>query len=1124
MDDDGGASDIVYALFRNGSTIATASAATLDADLAFTGAVSTWTIPAGFNTSNVVDAVIDSDGGGDAAIFFRNLSYVVAAGVQAPPFSFTTIMGYTLPTGFSSSDAVGVDVDRTAGPPDIAMLFKNGSYAFDGSQADFTTDIAFAGVSAAAYQSNINLTVNSTINLSVRLSNNTVAWTPWRDYSSKYGDTQLIDNVWRYVQYRTYFFSPDMYKTPRLENVSINYTESNAPRADFVLPTPANSSFIKDDYAFVNVSIIDEHSTDNWVLEFDGLNTSMLIQRDGRNATCYLNKTSVAEGAHYFRAYVNDTFGNMNISLIRNITVDLTAPTITFVSQTPSIVHNHNNVTLIVSITDNYFLNNTFVETNASNQFTNDTLNPPVGSNFNITIVSQNLSSREFVYYRFYANDTAGNMYITGWFNFSVVPAIANVSLVNPLYETNRYVNETLFINATLTAINGTIRNCLVNISNQTGLVVIGDTNRTIGSLTNGTTSQVVGWELNGTLAGFYTVNITSNCSEGDPSLVISPLIEIISQLTNFSDTLYIEKRSIDGSSYFHSTTDTAVHWWLNISTYEEFITLDSARPGSSWFTAKWFILVNNSIQLDFSNFTWDQQRAGINNETNSTFLQFTGRALGSTLKVNITKVLYPHSNADNISFTVENIGTTNFSDIKLKLVMGKFNIHNDSHTDTLLLTNATTQTENYTMDSSTSLQYNLTRFNGTKVFFKDNDGLTQGQLYFDMNMSANGVKTALHNFTFQAGGTPFSVNLTFSLGDLNVSTIKSLDPGAGLLAPGSIRRTGAITTMNASENGTTYTDVTIPLTDNNFGTRDYIEARTGDTAIVLNIVNNTEMSSFDQVFLRVRMDSTEESPYPTFVFAYNPNNVTVMQTPYNNRTFVTWDANTWVSINITEVAHLQDNFGYIRVRLDPNASTIGNNKRLYFDEIQFNVTDMTPPRITLVSPVEDYNTTSDTILFNFTVSDKVDMNITCNVTLDGIVNQSLLNITNGTSFNFTKVNLSAGQHYWNVTCWDEYSNINTSLTRNFTIVRGPQAISINLTADNDTIDLMWEALGYVDFYNIHIIDQFTDEYSATPNRTTYDANYTDRNAANRTTRFYRVYGVKGSANHTTNKTVGKYE
>ncbi|MEK6946577.1 MAG: hypothetical protein AABX32_03130, partial [Nanoarchaeota archaeon] len=80
VNDDG--NDMVVALLKNGSAIRTADMGvnTLGQDLPFT-VVSTYTIPAGFNSSDIIGFAIDTSangGAGQSAVFFKNRSYVMA--------------------------------------------------------------------------------------------------------------------------------------------------------------------------------------------------------------------------------------------------------------------------------------------------------------------------------------------------------------------------------------------------------------------------------------------------------------------------------------------------------------------------------------------------------------------------------------------------------------------------------------------------------------------------------------------------------------------------------------------------------------------------------------------------------------------------------------------------------------------------------------------------------------------------------------------------------------------------------------------------------------------------------------------------------------------------------------
>ncbi|OGJ21311.1 hypothetical protein A3K73_05660 [Candidatus Pacearchaeota archaeon RBG_13_36_9] len=81
------------------------------------------------------------------------------------------------------------------------------------------------------------------------------------------------------------------------------------------------------------------------------------------------------------------------------------------------------------------------------------------------------------------------------------------------------------------------------------------------------------------------------------------------------------------------------------------------------------------------------------------------------------------------------------------------------------------------------------------------------------------------------------------------------------------------------------------------------------------------------------------------------------------------------------------------------------------------------------------------TVSFNFTATDNMVLNITCNLTVDGSVVDANFNVTNGTMVNRTRTGIGIGDHLWNVTCWDRAGNINKSETRNFTITDLPPTV-----------------------------------------------------------------------------------
>ncbi|RMD67600.1 hypothetical protein D6817_01130, partial [Candidatus Pacearchaeota archaeon] len=98
---------------------------------------------------------------------------------------------------------------------------------------------------------------------------------------------------------------------------------------------------------------------------------------------------------------------------------------------------------------------------------------------------------------------------------------------------------------------------------------------------------------------------------------------------------------------------------------------------------------------------------------------------------------------------------------------------------------------------------------------------------------------------------------------------------------------------------------------------------------------------------------------------------------------------------------------------------------------------DRTPPAISLSAPsngsIIDFN--QGFVRFNWTATDALDTNLTCNLTIDSVVNQSFINVTSGVEHSVAVNNFAVGLHLWNVTCWDSVvNNTNISETWQFNV------------------------------------------------------------------------------------------
>ena len=116
------------------------------------------------------------------------------------------------------------------------------------------------------------------------------------------------------------------------------------------------------------------------------------------------------------------------------------------------------------------------------------------------------------------------------------------------------------------------------------------------------------------------------------------------------------------------------------------------------------------------------------------------------------------------------------------------------------------------------------------------------------------------------------------------------------------------------------------------------------------------------------------------------------------------------------------------------NVSVIANDTAGNYQsaESYFYVNDLLAPSINLTTPENNSNFSSSTVSFKWIVSDNYNTNLTCNLSLDGIVNASNILSFNGVEKSYSISGINDGTHDWNISCWDESENINTSEERIF--------------------------------------------------------------------------------------------
>jgi hypothetical protein len=229
----------------------------------------------------------------------------------------------------------------------------------------------------------------------------------------------------------------------------------------------------------------------------------------------------------------------------------------------------------------------------------------------------------------------------------------------------------------------------------------------------------------------------------------------------------------------------------------------------------------------------------------------------------------------------------------------------------------------------------------------------------------------------------------------------------------------------------------------------------------------------------------------PTYEFTIDTAEPTiVLNAPWNR----TWSSDTDVVMNYTvtginlDTCILYGNFSGLFSENETNSSPISGiphswnislDQGSYHWNVMCNKTngveywanvnytfhvDNVVPAIILNYPENGNYSGTDDVVFNWTVTDNLAETIDCNFTLDGERNASMSDITNGEAYNLTVKSLSGGIHYWNVTCWDQANNTNTSKTYNFTVDTEVPHITLNFPPDNmtsniSTVNFNWTAI-----------------------------------------------------------------
>jgi hypothetical protein len=271
-------------------------------------------------------------------------------------------------------------------------------------------------------------------------------------------------------------------------------------------------------------------------------------------------------------------------------------------------------------------------------------------------------------------------------------------------------------------------------------------------------------------------------------------------------------------------------------------------------------------------------------------------------------------------------------------------------------------------------------------------------------------------------------------------------DIGIGLKNSTLYGNFSGIWTANESKTitgGTNSTNFTITLTEGTYIWNCYACDQYGNCGF--NNTNNT--LTLDTTEPTIRIDGPINNTWQqsqSVTFQYTPVDKYLKNCTLYGNFNRSWLAN---QTNTTATSDSQDS---ITLNLS-NGTYLWNVECYdYAGNNAFNTTNYTinvdsiEPSVSLDNPDPGFSTSNPNIDFQFTVIDNLDASLICNLTINGTVNESNIPATNNSQVTQPVLGFPDGTYYWNVTCWDNASNINTSLTRNFTIDSAVLSIVLN--------------------------------------------------------------------------------
>jgi hypothetical protein len=372
----------------------------------------------------------------------------------------------------------------------------------------------------------------------------------------------------------------------RLANYSTTYSnytiyKNGVPATSVLCNGSINTIF----YIGKHSSYYFNGSMDDVLIFNRSLSSNEILALYANQTTKYLEKnfTELANGAHTFKAYTQDSVGNVNSTSLKTITVDTTNPNASLLTPANNTYRDNTSQNLTANLSDNLGIQNaTLWVYNSTGLFNSTTFEFAAGTTTAVVGTVQTLIDGIYTWWTSVL-DKAGNTFTSGNNTLNVDATYPLINFTSPTPENNSGKRGVFYINVTIEETNTanisiTFDNTLEALCNRTNVNPVFSCNNSNATVYNISLSNYIFlFNRTGLVAGinyYYNVTITDfagNTNTTETRLVKGnspPSLISLTQTPNTNDsldpqTLVVITANITDAQ---NNMDSAVLEWINSS------------------------------------------------------------------------------------------------------------------------------------------------------------------------------------------------------------------------------------------------------------------------------------------------------------------------------------------------------------------------------------------------------------------------------------------------------------------------------------------------------------------------------------------------------------------------------